>query len=719
MTLRLGAAAGRHPKLVLALWVALLVGATVAHRALGGEYEDDLELAGTSSAQGAAVLEAHGAPGGGHAGQVVYSSDSRFDAAQREAIAATRKNLAEVEGVVAVADPLGPQTLAKDGRVAYSTVELAQPPGELGDEFVQELEAATATARQAGVAVDYGGSLGQATRPKAGDPASELIGLAVAVVVLLAVFGSILAATIPLLTAILGVFTAIGLLGTLAAAIQFGTVSPTLATMMGLGVGIDYALFLTTRFRQRLIEGDDVPAALERTMGTSGHAVVVAAATVVVAMLGLYASGIAFIGQLGLAAAIGVAVSALAALTMAPALLSLVGRRIDRWRVREPVAEPADTSGAWHRYTQALERRPLPFALAGIALLLALAVPLLSMELGHIDAGKQPDSYSERRAYDAVEEGFGVGSDVKMTVAVDLAPGTSTAEAEEIGARLEAALDGTEDVAATTPVETTPDGGALTVGVVPESGPGDAATATLHDELRDEVVPTALRETSATGYVTGTTAAQLDFVDKVESRLPLIVAVVVSGAFLLLLAAFRSPVLALKAALLNLLSIGASYGVVVAVFQWGWGSSLFGLDGGVPIEAYVPMMMFAIVFGLSMDYEVFLLSRVREHWLATHDNRGSVAAGLGETARVIGAAAVIMASVFFAFLLSSNVVIKMLALGLGVSVLIDATVIRLLIVPALMFVFGRANWWTPGWLRGGRARLGDRGIAATGEGSGR
>jgi RND superfamily putative drug exporter len=236
--------------------------------------------------------------------------------------------------------------------------------------------------------------------------------------------------------------------------------------------------------------------------------------------------------------------------------------------------------------------------------------------------------------------------------------------------------------------------------VTPRSGPDEAVTTALHDELRDAVVPAALRGSGAAGYVTGLTAAQLDFVDQVESRLPLIIAVVLAGAFLLLLAAFRSPVLALKAALLNLLSIGAAYGVIVAVFQWGWGSSLLGVPGKVPIESYVPMMMFAIVFGLSMDYEVFLLSRIREHWLRTHDNPASVAAGLGETARVIGAAALIMASVFFAFLLSPSVVVKMLALGLGVTVPIDATVIRLLIVPALMFVFGRANWWAPRWLAG-------------------
>jgi len=703
MTLRLGALAGRHPRFVVAAWVALLLVATVANRRLGGEYEDHLELPGSSAATGAEVLEAHGAAGGSHAGQVVFSTDAALTGPQRAAIEEARADLARLEGVEAVSDPLGPRSVAADGKVAYATVEFGTAPGELGSGFVDEAEAAVAPARAAGVSVDYGGSLGQATRPKANDPASELIGLVVAVVVLLAVFGSVFAAALPLASAILAVLTALGLLGCLSAAIQFGSVSPTLATMMGLGVGIDYALFLTTRFRQRLIDGDAVPDALAATMGSSGRAVVVAAVTVVLAMLGLYASGIAFIGELGLAAAIGVAVSALAALTLAPALLTLVGGRIDGRRVRRPVAEPADTGGGWHRYTLALERRPLTFAVVGILSLAVLAIPLLSMELGHIGPGQEPTSYSERRAYDELTAAFGAGASVKMTLAVDLAPGTSRGEAKVVAERLERALGETPDIATVSPVEPTPDSGALRGQVVPKSGPDEAATAALHEELLDEVLPTALRGTGAVGYVTGTTAAQLDFVDEVESRLPLIIAVVVAGAFLLLFAAFRSPVLALKAALLNLLSIAASYGVVVAVFQWGWGSGALGLSGTVPIESYVPMMMFAIVFGLSMDYEVFLLSRIREHWLASGDNRASVAAGLGQTARVIGAAAVIMASVFFAFLLSSNVVVKMLALGLGVSVLLDATVIRLLIVPALMFVFGRANWWSPRWLGGGSA----------------
>jgi RND superfamily putative drug exporter len=704
MTVRLGALAGRHPKLVVGTWVVLLLVATVAHRRLGGEYEDHLELPGTSSSKGAEVLEAHGAAGHGHAGQVVFSADSALTGPQRASIEEARRDLGRLEGVEAVSDPLAPRTVAKNGEVAYATVEFETRPGEIGGDLAEMLEAAVAPARRAGVAVDYGGSLGQVVRPKAKDSTSGLIGVVVAVIVLLAIFGSIAGAALPLAAAIIGVLTAVGLLGALAAAIEFGSVAPTLATMMGLGVGIDYALFLTTRFRQLLIDGSDVPIALERTLASSGRAVVVAATTVVIAMLGLYASGIAFIGELGLAAAIGVATGAAAALTLAPALLTWVGRRIDRWQVREPVAEPPTTDGRWHRYTLRLERHPVRFALVGVLALAVLAIPLLSMKLGHIGPGEQPTSYSERRAYDEITEAFGAGTDVRMTIAVELAPGTSPAAAKKIAARLERGLESTPDVAVTTPVEATPDGGALKAQVTPKSDPGEEATAALHDELRDEVVPAALHGSGASGYVTGLTASQLDFVDRVESRLPLIIAVVVAGAFLLLLAAFRSPVLALKAALLNLLSIGASYGILVAVFQWGWGSSLLGVPGKVPIESYVPMIVFAIVFGLSMDYEVFLLSRVREQWLASHDNRASVAAGLGETARVIAAAALIMASVFFSFLLSPSVVIKMIALGLGVSVLIDATVIRLLIVPALMFVFGRANWWSPRLLGGGLSR---------------
>ncbi|HEX5301279.1 MAG TPA: MMPL family transporter [Streptosporangiaceae bacterium] len=332
----------------------------------------------------------------------------------------------------------------------------------------------------------------------------------------------------------------------------------------------------------------------------------------------------------------------------------------------------------------------------GTAVLCILAAPVLSMRLGHVDAGADPASYTGKQAYDEIASAFGPGANGAFTVVVDLGQAASPRQALE--GSLGQALAAVPDVASVAPVQASPDGAVLYTTVIPLSRPQDAATGTLQDTLRDQALPRALAGTRATGYVTGLTSAQLDFRDQVASQLPVIIGVVIAAAFLILLAALRSPVLALKAAILNLLSIGAAYGVVVAVFQWGWGSSLLGVSEKVPVESYVPMMMFAIVFGLSMDYEVFLLSRIREAWLASRDNHASVAAGLAATARVISCAALIMASVFLSFLLSTSVVVKMLALGLGVSVLIDASVIRLVVVPASMFLIGRLNWWMPGWL---------------------
>jgi RND superfamily putative drug exporter len=694
----LGTWAARHRRWVISGWLIALVAVAIGSHALGGVYSDTLTIPGSSAQQGLNLLRAHDKTAGGQTGQVVFVDHGGSVTSQRTAIEQTRSNLEALPHVLAVSDPLGQGTVSKDGGTAYATVNFDTNPQSLGDAYISQVDKAVAPARQAGVKVSYGGQLGQAAAPKANDAASEVIGIAVALLVLLAGFGSVIGGILPLLSAIIGVFTGLGLLGMVAAAISFGTSSPTLATMMGLGVGIDYALFLTTRHRQRLIEGDDVISAVRTTMAGSGRSIVIAATTVVIAMCGLYASGITFIGKLGLAAAITVAVAALSALTLVPALLALAGSQIDRRHVRTPVAEPNNPDGPLHRYTERLEHHPWRYALSGILVLLILAIPVLSIRVGHVGPGSEPTSYSERQAFDAVSRGFGAGANGPLTVVVQLPASATDQERSSLEQSLPTTLSGTPGVASVTPFQASSDGKLLIGKVTPTSGPQSDDTASLVGQLQDTVLPSALHGQHATGYVTGTTAATIDFQNTVSSRLPVIIAVVLVAAFLLLLAAFRSPVLALKAGLLNLLSIGASYGIIVAVFQWGWGSSLLGLDGTVPIESYVPMIIFAIVFGLSMDYEVFLLSRIREHWLAHHDNQLSVATGLSQTARVISCAALIMASVFFAFLLSTSVVIKMLALGLGVSVIIDATLIRLLIVPSLMFVFDRANWWIPAWL---------------------
>ena len=692
---RTGLACAAHPWQVVVVWLVVLAGAAVANTLAGGVYSDDFTLPGSESGRGSTVLTENGVVGGSTTARLVFTVDtgslSTGEAAVEQSAAAVRA----VPHVVSVSDPLSPATTSPDGRTAFATVQFDDKPANLGEELIDNIDTATNPARAAGVGVDYAGTLGQAAESHTGDLRSELIGIIVALVVLLVAFGSVLAAGLPVLTSIIGVITGVSLLGLLASAVTFATASPTLAIMIGLGVGIDYALFLTTRFRQRLLDGEDPVPAAGRTVATSGRSILIAATTVVIALMGLFAVGVAFIGKLGLAAAITVIVAATAATTLVPALLSLAGRRIDRWHVRRPVAEQsADGSeSAWHRYAVRIDRHPWWYLCGGVLVAGVLAIPAFSMQLGHIDQGADPGGSTTRLAYDALGSGFGPGVNGQFTVVV--VPG-GTASRDTLATSVQQALVATPGVASATPLTASPDGTVLLSTVTPTTGPQDVATDKLLTTIRTQTLPPVLA--GSTAYVTGMTAGQLDFHDVVAAKLPLIIGVVVAAAFMLLLLSFRSPVLALKAAVLNLLSIAASYGVVVAVFQWDWFGSAFGVPEPVPIESYVPMIMFAIVFGLSMDYEVFLLSRVHEAWLRTQNTHRGVADGLAVTARVITSAALIMICVFFAFLASPNVVIKILALGLGVSVLIDATLIRLLIVPAAMFLLGKYSWWLPGWL---------------------
>ncbi len=680
----------------MAAWFVLVVALFGADRAAGGTYVDDFTLPHTSAQDGNDLVRAHQPRAGGFTSKVVLRAAAGSTVADhRDAVTQTVARLGALPHVNNVSDPLSPAATAADGRTTVANVTFADNPAHYGAAYLKQVDDAVAPARAAGIQVDYGGQLGQAARPKANDRRSEVVGVVVALLVLLLGFGSVIAAGLPLLSAILGVAGGATVLGVVAASMSFASVSPTLAVMMGLGVGIDYALFLSTRFRRYVADGVDPADAAGTTIAGSGQAVLVAAITVVVALLGLYASGLSFIGRLGLAAGIAVAVAAAAALTLTPALLGLAGRRIDRWHLRTPVSEPRGSHDAWQRYAAVVGRRPWLFLLAGLALLAVLAVPALSMRLGHVDSGAYPTGYTDRRAYDTIAAVFGPGANAPLTVVVRLPGGTDPGSRDALSTRLRGALAAVPDVAAVGQVTPSPDGALLTTTVTPASGPQDAATDELLGRLLNTTLPDTLSGTGAHWYVTGVTAAQLQFRDVLAARLPVIIAVVVAAAFLLLLVVFRGLLVAVKAAVLNLLSIAASYGVLVAVFQWGWGSPALGVGEQVPVESYVPMMMFAIVFGLSMDYEIFLLSRIREAWLSTMDNSRSVAAGLSATGRVITCAALIMTSVFAAFLLSGNVVVKMLALGLAVSVVIDATVVRLVLVPATMYLFGRANWWLP------------------------
>jgi len=697
---RIGLWSARHRVIVILGWLVVVAGVVIGNHALGGVYSDNFSLPGTPAQQGADLLQAHRTGSqGGQSGYLVFTTSSGTLASHRAAIDQSMANVRKLPDVLSASDPLMPGAVSKDGRTAYASAHFSVNPQQLGQAYVNSVTAALSPARTAGVSVNYGGQLGAAAKTKSRDVRSELIGILVAIIVLLAGFGSVYAAGLPILSALAGAFAGVSALGMLAVATTFPTVSPTLAIMMGLGVGIDYSLFLATRHRQLVMDGVPPVQAAARSLAASGRAVLVAATTVIVALLGLYASGLTYIGKLGLAAGITVAVAALSAITVVPALLAIAGTSIDRLRVRPPVAEAPAGHAGWLRYAEIIGAHPWRFLASGVALLAVLAIPAFSMQLGHIDASADPAGSTARLAYDELRAAFGPGANGPFTIVAQLGPGMhAAAPRQALAGQLRASLARTPDVAAVTPVKSTPDGALLYATVLPATGPQAAATDHLMQVLQDSTLPGVLGPTSSRGYVTGSVAGQLQFRDVVSSRLPYIIATVILAAFLILLLAFRSPVLALKAGVLNLLSIGASWGIIVAVFQWGWGSSLLGVSEKVPIESYVPMMIFAIVFGLSMDYEVFLLSRIREAWLATGDNHQSVARGLAGTARVITCAAFIMASVFAAFLMSVSVVIKMLALGLALSVIVDASVIRLVVVPATMFLLGTYNWWTPRWL---------------------
>jgi putative drug exporter of the RND superfamily len=513
------------------------------------------------------------------------------------------------------------------------------------------------------------------------------------------------------------VFAGLALVGLLAAAITFPTTAPTVATLLGLGVAIDYGLFLMARHREQLDHGVPVIKSAGRATATSGAAIVVAGSTVVVSILGLYVSGVPFVGAMGLASAIVVAVAMLAALTLMPAFMGVAkqnvraikarraAKRATRGNVDEATAaarlakltaasDEAHENSAFARWGRKVSNRPWPWAIAATGVLVVLAIPLFSLRLGQLDAGTNPTSESIRRAYDLIATNFGPGANGPLTVVVQLPSGNSPQANQTLLANTQSTLSKTPGVAAVAPPSVNSANTTAVINVVPTTSPQDAATTKLANDLRDSVLPTVPAKT----YVVGTTAGYIDFTAKIAKRMPWLILTVVLLAFVLLTVAFRSIVIATKAAILNLLSVAAAYGVVVAIFQWGWGSSLINIHEKLPIPAFVPMLMFAIVFGLSMDYEVFLISRVHEAWTKTADAHRSVAIGIGSTARVITTAAAIMIVVFTSFVLDPDPTVKMLAIGMAAAVLIDASIIRMILVPAVMSLLGRHAWWIPRWL---------------------
>jgi putative drug exporter of the RND superfamily len=708
---RLAGAAARRSWIFVLAWVIVLGGLLGAKQAVGGEYVNNYTISGSDSATGLNVLNSTFPEQGGYGGQIVFHAKTGKVSAQKSAVNQSVSNISKLPDVIKATSPFASSStgaVSKDGTIAYASVGWNVNPDSLDTSYLDKLNTAVAPATRAGLQVEYGAGAGEIGQ-KTSDIRSEVIGLACALVLLLIMFWSLMAAAIPLVSAIFSVLSGLALLALIARLITFPTTAPTIATLLGLGVAVDYGLFMVARHREQVDSGMGVLASVRLAAGTSGAAIVVAGSTVAISVLGLYISGVGFVGALGLAAGLVVVVTMISALTLVPAFMGLAKEGVraltERVRARKQgltgQQQAAATAEATHeqhehsafaRWGRMVSAHPWPWAVASVAVLLVLAIPLFSISLGQPDNGTNPTSDSSRRAYDLISQGFGVGVNGPLTVVVKLPKQSSSANSSLL-TTMQSDISKTAGVASVTPATINSAGTTAVFNVIPTTRPQATQTAALVHTLRDDVLP----KEHATSYVTGTTAGAVDFTSQITSRLVWLIIAVIAISFLLLTAAFRSVVIATKAAILNILSIGATYGAIVAVFEWGWAKSVIGLQSTLPIPAYVPMLVFCIAFGLSMDYEVFLLSRVHEAWLKTQDAHRAVAIGIGATAKVITTAAAIMVVVFTSFVLNSDPTVKMLAIGMAFAVLIDASLVRMCLVPAIMSLLGAHAWWLPRW----------------------
>ncbi|HEY8721229.1 MMPL family transporter [Pengzhenrongella sp.] len=700
---RLADLAFRHRLATVLSWIGALAVAVVLANSFGGEFTADYSAPGSdSSAAQRLVAQEFPAQAGDVVGVVVRTSGPVTDPGTRAEVRALLADLARVPHVAGIDDPYAtPGGIAADGRtlVTHARLDVVNAPDmPLGD--TRRMLDVAAAASRPGLQVALGGATIQ--QVEQGAIGSEGLGLAAAVVILLVMFASVVAAGLPVLVAVSGLAVSGSLTTVLISFVDAPDWSTSLATMMGIGIGIDYTLLMVTRFREWKAVGLDDRAATVATLDTAGRAVLLAGGTVVVSMLGLLAMGLSFMRGAALVTILGVFVVLLASLTLFPALLGYLGRHIDRLRLplaRSRAVEVAvgghiEPSPAWLRWSTLVERHRVIAALAGLAALLVLASPFLAVRFGFPDAGNNRAGTSSRQAYDWQTQAFGAGSNGRLLLVAELPGAGSAAQLD----RLSGALRSTSGVAAVTPAQLSGDGTTAILGVVPTTGPQNPKTEDLVRDLRNTVLPLATAGTGLTVHVGGATAASIDSTANIVKRLPLLIGGVVLLSMLLLLVAFRSVAVALKAAAMNLLSVAAAYGVVAYVLQGGWFGGLVGIDTPTPLPAFVPVLMFAVLFGLSMDYEVFLVSRMREAWLRTGNNHRAILEGLAGTGRVITAAAAIMVAVFAAFIPSPDVILKVIGVGMASAIFIDATVVRMLLVPAAMHLLGRANWWLPAWL---------------------
>lgn len=704
---RLGRAAVRHRWVVVGLWLVLAVALGVLAGQHGGTTRDAFTIPGTESQAALDLLdEEFPAINDASATVVFHSSDGKVtDSANEAAITSSIDALGEIDGASA-SNPLTTDLLKDDissnEQTVYTSVSFTTPVTDLPKDIVDQLEDATKPATDAGLEVAFGGAVVDtydAPTSSLSDHADD-IGLAIALVILIISLRSGIAALMPIGTALFALGVSTSAISLLERVFTVGSIGPILGTMLGLGVGIDYSLFIVNRYRQDLQEGEDVETAVGRALSTAGSAVLFAAITVCLAMFALGAMGIPYIRTLGITAALYVAVTVIAALTLLPALLGLLGHRV---LGRHGADRPAKANTASHRWGNLVTAHPWRFGLIAMGILLLLVVPLARLELGLPDDSSAPEGSTQREAYDLLTEDFGQGVNGPLLVVGELEESAKGDEAQTIAGveRFIKAIEDTDGVASVFPGSNPPDYTIVLVEVTPETGPNSPATADLVQTLRDDVVPGAVSGTAidpSKVFVGGATAEDIDLTDRIQDRMALQVAIVIGGSFLLLMCVFRSLLIPVKAAILNLLSFGAAMGVLVAVFEWGWLRDAIALQETVIIAAFVPVMMFAILFGLSMDYEVFLMSSIREAHVSGDDPKQAVVTGLTRTARVIISAASIMISVFLAFVTNPSATVKMIGLGMAIAVLIDAFLVRLVLVPSVLTVLDRRAWWFPHWL---------------------